>query len=78
MCKIEEADGVKHVYIRNVELGLSRERTVLWVDDQLFTANKYATFYYYLSRMKSEMPAQDRQEVHCILKTTSMAARAYI
>lgn len=36
VCKIEDDEsGVKHVYIRNVQLGLSKTSTVLWVDENL-------------------------------------------
>ena len=36
VCKVEQIGDQKHIYLRNVQLGLSEQTTVMWTDDKLF------------------------------------------
>jgi len=44
--KIDEASKKRstHIYLRNVELGLGQQTTVMWTDDQLVSSYSYAPF----------------------------------
>ena len=45
VCKVEKCDqGVTHIYLRNIQLGLGDYTTMMWTDDQIFTTARYEPF----------------------------------
>lgn len=77
VCKVEQKGNIKHVYVRNINLGFSNQHTVLWVDDQVFST-RYAKYFAWINRARVKKDSQDRQDVQYVTKSFSIVAQAYI
>ena len=79
VCKVETCDkSVTHVYLRNVQLGLSEQTTLMWTDDQIFTTARFEPFSQLLVMRMQESKSNEELDFELIKKSTSLAAWAYI
>ena len=44
----DEESGKNHVYIREIDLGLSEKKVIFWLDDKLLR-NSYSAFLYWIN-----------------------------
>jgi len=74
VCKREDIDGVAHIYLREVCLGLSRN-VIVWVDE-----NVHGEAMGHIHRLiKNAIHDDERsQYAHYILKSQSITAKAYL
>ena len=79
VCKVETCDkNVTHVYLRNVQLGLSEQTTLMWTDDQIFTTARFEPFSQLLAMRMQASKSDHEQDFQVIMKSTSLAAWAYM
>lgn len=50
VCDIEneESKGIKHIYVREVNLGLNEQKVVFWLDEKLLR-NSYSSFHFWIN-----------------------------
>ena len=62
VCKVDLKDNVKHIYLRNIPLGLKNEATVVfWVDEKVHSGN-FSAFNNLISMNKRKMAESSRQD----------------
>lgn len=62
-----------HIFLRNVSLGMSRNQTIFWLDDQIFSS-KYLKYDRWINMTKKRKVSDARQDQRFIMKSMSVVA----